>query len=917
MITKKYNVLFLIFCLLLIQSGPIFTNEVSTQPDNQIPFDTVSIEQQKSHITDDQLQPEDFNEIIVEDTTAPHEEYHSETAFDVDRFLQESIDFQDETEPLSTPDVLEPSITRDDTAELEEQSLTTLAQPPVQVILPDPHDQDTQAIEHIQDFIEPEELVSEPEQIKQESKQDIEINQEYIEFSFEDADITNLLAQITEIFDVKFITDDSVEPLGPGSRALKGNKISFKTHKPLTKKAAWGIFLTFLDLAGFALIPESEPGLYRVVTTEKAQKSHVPTYIGVNSNQLPDNDQIIRYVYFIENASTDTIKNIVDSLKTPNAPTVVLQEIRALIITDKAYNIKSLMEVIHELDQVTMPQAMAVIKLTNADATDVKALYDTIMKTDEQQGSKLFARKQPTTTYFTENARIIAEPRSNSLIIFGSADAIAKIEDFIRQHIDVDLEKPYSPLQPYQLRYASSDTIAKIMNEMTEFGSETAAGRAGGVRAGDKYLKPMSFTSEPATNTIIIKGNYEDYLKALEIIKQLDAPQPQIAVEALLIGLDYDDRKELGTQLRNRVPESDGLLGTNVAFQTSGMRAGGTPQGIVTNPSGTGSQRLLGNLISLVQNAPAGNTVVSLGADAFGVWGIFDIFQSILNVQVVSNPFLVATNKTKAKVSVADIRRVVTSQVFAGTNTQDALGDFSAELSLEVTPQINSDGMIVLNLEILYENFISPQASTLTAAKQSRKVVTKTIVADKEVIAIGGLIQTIVSENLTKVPILGDIPIIGWAFKNKSMTVFKRNLLVLISTRIIEPEVMQSVDAHTQLKLRDYYEANENLIDIAEHRDPIYKRFFQTREEASADVIEDFLFNRIQIDQKTPNPAQPAAARISRSEHLRQVREKTLKGIGGTNPGRQQTPGKKPVRSRDARRGKGARESCSSNIRAQ
>jgi hypothetical protein len=298
----------------------------------------------------------------------------------------------------------------------------------------------------------------------------------------------------------------------------------------------------------------------------------------------------------------------------------------------------------------------------------------------------------------------------------------------------------------------------------------------------------------------------------------------------------------------------------------------------------------LGNLINAVSNAisagaATGSTVVSLGADVFGVWGIFNILQTIANTQVVSNPFLVATNKTKATVSVGEVRRVVTSTVYAGSTPADAFGDFAAQLKLEVTPQINSDGMIVLKLNVLLENFVSPITNDQEAAKQTRVIDTRTIVADKEVIAIGGLIQNVVIENLTKVPVLGDIPILGWLFKNKRKDIIKRNLLILISTRIIEPEVTEVVDAHTQLKLRDYYETVEGFHDPGERRDPVYKRFFDNKYEGSADIVEDFLFNKIEADKEPLVKKQTKKERVSRSEKARNQRQAALQSSGEPNDG--------------------------------
>jgi len=826
---------------------------------------------------DDTLSPAQEDIATIEDTTDSTNEYPTMTDRAVNHFFQEAamgdeddaftqedraaFDAMDQEEALPDPSTLPSTYAEPEDIQLMsdikggifDQALQQMADADNNQPAGEPTDEEpTRAKERqIEVLHKPQEIVKrEAKERLAQAKEEPTIapEPETIEFYFENADIQNLLTQISELYDVTFIADDIFDPMSPAGKALKGNKISFKTHKPLSKTAAWGLFLTFLDLSGFALVKEPQEGYYRVVTADAAQRSPVPSYIGVEPDALPNNDQVVRYVYFIENARIDILKDIVQALKSPNARAIFMQQLKAFVITDKAYNIKSMMQIVKELDQVTMPESMSVLKLTRADAVEVKKLYDTISKSDEggTQPSRMFsARKQPTSIYFPENARIIAEPRTNALILLGSVDAIQKIEHFITKYVDVELEKPYSPLYTYQLRYANAVTITDIMSQMTQYAGDTPAGKTGGVRGGDKYLKPMSFTAEPATNSIIIKGDYEDYIRALEVIKKLDEPQPQVAVEALILAVNFEDAKELGTQLRNKVPGVNGLLGNNVDFQTSGIRLGSsTASGIQTREEGTGATRLLANLLSLVVNKGAGNTVISLGYDAFGVWGIFNILQSITNTQVVSNPFLVATNKTKSMVQVGQIRRVVTSTIFAGTEPQDAFGDFSANLKLEVTPQINSDGMIVLDLDVLIENFISPIQNEQQVAKQERKIQTKTIVADKEVIALGGLIQNRIDESLTKVPILGDIPILGWLFRNKRKDVRKDNLLILISTRIIEPEVAEVVDEHTRTKIEDYHTTLDQFKDIGEYRDPVYRRFFDQPASDNADAVEEFLFKR-------------------------------------------------------------------------
>jgi general secretion pathway protein D len=664
-----------------------------------------------------------------------------------------------------------------------------------------------------------------------------------IEFHFENADLEMLINQISELFDVTFVADDSITPMLQGAKTVKGNKISFKTQRPLTRKDAWDLFLTFLDIAGFAIISEANPKLKRIVTIDLARKSPLKAFIGVPASELPNSDEMVRYVYFLENISLETVRPILESLRSPNSSVAYLLEMKAFVITDKAYNIKSLMSIIKELDKVVMPQSMSVLKLRRADAKEVKALYDSLAQVDEKSlaQQRFFpARKSSPSAYFSENVAMFAEPRTNSLILLGPQDAIKRIEDFIIQSVDVDLTQPYSPLHVLTLRYADAKTIADIMNTVTKFGETSEAAKNGGVRGGDKYMKPITFTPEFETNRIIVKGDYEDFLRAKEVITELDAPQPQVAIEVLLLSVSLNDRRQLGAQIRSREPGSEGLAGSNVKYQTSGLFGTGT---IVTDPNGNGVNRLLGNLLNLVSSGiAAGNTIISLG-DSLNVWAIIQALQTASNVQVLANPFLIATNKSEAVVSLGEVRRVTTGTIVGGSNTQtNTYGDAPAELKVVIRPQINSDGMIVLDIVVKLSQFVGA-ANPDNAVRTTREIKTKTIVTNKEVIALGGLIQTNIENTETKVPVLGDIPIVGWFFKNKTKIANKSNLLILISSRIIEPQGNEAVTAFTQSHLTDYTDTINEMYYRNERRDPVNRWFFRQKD-LNEKATDEFIFRR-------------------------------------------------------------------------
>jgi len=678
-----------------------------------------------------------------------------------------------------------------------------------------------------------------------------------IEFNFENASLLNLTQQIEAIFDVTFISDDAIKPdpskpLSKPLVPLYGNMITFKTNEPLTKQRAWDLFLTFLDVSGFALTQQATPRMFRIKPTKDAYQSTLRTFIGTSIDELPDSDEIVRFMYFIENSDITTLKPIIESLKSKDAPVSGLLESKAILITDKSYNIKSLMKIVKELDKVSMPQAMSILKLQQANAKDVQDLYAAITNPAQEPPQRMMGlRRQPTALYFPENTKIIAEPRTNSLILLGQRDAIKKIEDFIIKNVDIELEQPYSPLYIYKLKYADADVIANIMNKTTNLGAITpGVGITGGVRGGDKYLKPITFTPELETNQLVIKGGYEDYIAAKEIIDKLDIAQPQIAIEVLILDLTLNDTKALGTQLRSKETGcADGLLGKNIKFQTSGLF--GLNGGIVQNLNGPGVTRLLGNLIDLVRGAVTGNTVITLGQDVFGVWGVLALLESISNVQIISNPFLVATNHSEAIVSVGQTRRVV-----SGTITTGATGDSTnaapftqsetpqkADLRVAIKPQINSDGMIILDILVHIEQFTATTQGS-TANTSLKEVKTSAIVADKEVLALGGFIQNNIADTQTKVPLLGDIPIIGWLFKNKVKEIRKSNLLILISTQIIQPEKAMQAQPFTKERIRDYQADLGAALQPADERDPVYRAFFKPAENSSEQVVESFLFER-------------------------------------------------------------------------
>ncbi len=754
----------------------------------------------------------------------------------------------------------------------------------------------------------------------------------FIEINFENAELINLIRYFEQQYGLSLVLDDIIKPPEPGARQIAGVKFTFKTERALNRKEAWNVFLKFLDMAGLMVIPGPVERMFLVTNSARnsafsTARDPVPLFIGIDYGMLPDSDIRIRYIYFIQNTTPNVIKTVADNLKSTIAGTpIIIEDLNALILTDKASNIRSILAILKELDKPILPETLTIIKLINADATKVKALYDSLVKEESSLLARLSpgGRKQSTIAYFTENVRVIADPRTNSLVLLGPRVNVEKIEQFIRREVDRDIDLPYSPLHVYPLKYIDAEATAQIINELKGFQPESAIGATqfGGVIGGIKFLKPtVTVTAEKSTNSLIVNAEYDDYLQIYDLLEKIDTEQPQVAIRTLVLNITWANTRSLGIQFRNAIPQLNGVLGADtpanaatglpgINFQTSGLPFNGAFAGLQLNPKGPGSQRLLANLVSLASANVPGSTVVTLGADAFGVWGIFKILSSISNVSVVAKPFLITTHKYRAQITIEEVRHVVTSTIQGG-NTQpvSTFGDLTAGLTLEITPQISPDGLVTLVVSVrssafttLAQNSSNPSTDPAQGNRNEKRIDTSVIVEDNQVLALGGITQDVVTETEFKVPILGDVPILGWFFKSKRKDQAKSSLLVLISAEIINPHSRRRIEAFTNTQMTEAHDLLDKMTCDEQLKDPVNTWFFGDKRDPIADRMRAFNTNpsaekvaraqrrgRRSVRRRAPPegamPPEPPLPPVRRSRGRRSVRGQEEPPLGPQGPG--------------------------------
>jgi type II secretory pathway component GspD/PulD (secretin) len=640
--------------------------------------------------------------------------------------------------------------------------------------------------------------------------------------NFVNASLKSVAQDLGVLLNVNFLSDDVVQggvPL-PGSftRNLEDIKINYSSAQKMNQEEVIALFSQFLNISNLSLVPVAGmKNFYRITEPLNANRQALPTFIDVDSEVLPQSGRI-RYIVLLKNTSALGMKDLVDKLKSNSALVDVYKELNALIITEEAYNIISLLKIIRELDSTTTPETMSVIMLREASAQEVVALYESLKGKNDPSRRYFGMKESDSRSYFSQDVKMISEPRTNSLIILGSKESVERVENFIKEYVDTEIAFTGRRLRSVKIEFIDAAKLARTLTEITKFGKSFEIGEVGGVRAGERYFGNISFNADSSSNNLLVLANDDDYELILPVIKKLDQRQPQVALEILIVDVDYSIIKRLGTAMRNPCPG-------DVNFQSLSYTT--TQTGAIIDQA-NGS--LTGNLLNLASATSPGSFVLSLGRES--VWALFNISEELLNSNTIAHPFLTTVNKYPAIISVAEERRVVSATVSNSFNNQQEQMTLPAKLEVRVVPQISSDGTINLDVTVIDEKFIEPNNFT-NGNKISRTVKTSADVKDGQALAIGGLNQYLNDGKKSgPAPFISNIPILGNLFTARVEQNRNRNLLILIFPTILatDLESSQKINRFTNQKANHIYDLiNERSSVLASSRDPIYQWFFDMK----------------------------------------------------------------------------------------
>jgi len=680
-----------------------------------------------------------------------------------------------------------------------------------------------------------------------------------INLNFRNTSLLNFLKKIELIFKVNFIFDSDLSPknnnpesqygqgippsrdLGnsPSENTLEKSKITYSTNEPLTKQELWSLTDSFLRIAGFARVKITgvKQSIYRIVPIDTANKEALPVYINTDLNKF-ENNQVIRYVYYLKRSSVDKIIQVLNKLKSKSSMINSFDNLKALIFTDNVYNIKSLLKIVKELDNSRELELLSFVRLNKIGADEMAGLINKLADSSNETNKYNYGPfiKNQELGSILKSCKIIPEPRSKMLIVLGPRSAINIIEKLVKE-FDKDLDKTRNHFWVEKLNFKTPKEMASILTKITKFGRSSqnqqpgpggpVSGGLGGILGNNKFFGDISFEAEESGNNLIIRGEPEDYKLIKSIIKKLDKKEAQVAIEVLIVNLISDDDKGLSSQINSK-------KNRKVNAQTSGFDLSGVGSKIQTDTT-TGS--LVTNLLNIASRASIGSTILSLGRES--AWALLGIISKTVRTNIVSNPFLVTTNKYPARVIHGETRRVVSGTVQGSGNPLTENESISANLEVNITPQINTDGVINMDIDISIEEF-TDTADSASGNKSTKNIRTNTNVANGEVLALGGLVKRKTTTTESGLPFFSKIPILGNLVSNKKRTVTKESLLIFITPRIILSDKSKacSYSLNKSQSLQDDIKIINKRI---KSRDPLVKWFFKGKTSQATNTVKTFV----------------------------------------------------------------------------
>ena len=566
------------------------------------------------------------------------------------------------------------------------------------------------------------------------------------------ADIEAFISQVSQMTGKNFVIDPRV----------RAKDVTVISQTPLTAKEVYQLFLAVLQVHGYAAVPSGN--VVKIVTNTTAKQDNLPFKTGSKVG----GEQLITQVIPVKNSPVEELVPVLRPLVPQYGHLAAVSSANALIISDHADNIQRIRAIVRQLDQSDNDQ-IQIVQLQHAYAGNLVQLLQNLTQSSGT-GNRRNASQN--------NATVVADDRTNAIILKGDKSVRERLVPLIHR-----LDTPSAAaggVSVVRLAHGNAEDMAKLLknfaagvSQVKEGGAKNAAG--GGSSDGGSGV---SIQADKSLNALVIRAQPEMMQQLQSVIGQLDVRRAQILIEAAIVEISGNKASQLGFQ----------------------YVAGNTSSGIgAVNFNNGNSVSVQSLLNAVINNDP---TQVALGDGllaGFGKtngnggleWGaLIQALASTSNANLLSTPSILTLDNQEASIIVGENVPFVTGQsTSTGSGVSNPFQTIERKdvgLTLKVTPHVSGSDSVRLKLDqetSAVKN--TPTLGTNGIVTTKRELKTTVLADDRQTIVLGGLISDDVQTSVSKVPILGDIPLIGALFRSTSKQHQKRNLMVFIRPTIL------------------------------------------------------------------------------------------------------------------------------------
>ncbi len=565
--------------------------------------------------------------------------------------------------------------------------------------------------------------------------------------SFNNADIREFINTVSSGLGKTIIIDP----------AVKG-KVTVRSYEQLNEKQYYQLFLGVLEVNGYSVL-EQDNNILKVVRNKDSKTAASPLSNGSGSAD----DRIVTWVMPIENVPVRDLSPILRQLNASYGNVVNFNPANTLIVTGRAANVERLVGIVEEIDKAGV-KSVEVVSLEHTSAQEMARILTSV-----------YLGKTDTLT------SVVANDQSSQIIISGNKSKIKRMKKLALQ-LDSERATGAGNSRVFYLKYARAKEIKPVLDGIAASFTGAAAGKK---TPGSK----VSIEVHEQNNALVISAQPELMNELQALIGNLDIRRAQVMVEAIIAEVSEGDGINLSLQLASKagsiiqfqdgsnVPIGEIIAGVADARTIKGSTVT-TENGTTVNPDKDGDYSTLANALGRISG--------SAFAITSGNWGaLLQAVSTSSKSNVLSTPSLMTLDNQAASFIVGDEVPTLTGSTSSSNNDNpyQTIERRQVGVKLVVTPQINEGDAVRLDIEqeVSKVNGRTPVDVTFS----TRQVKTSVMVRSGDTVVIGGLMDDDVQESVSKVPLLGDIPIIGHLFRSTNSKKVKRNLMVFIRPTII------------------------------------------------------------------------------------------------------------------------------------